>query len=131
MPSNILTLKLLPNSFKWFGYTLLFLSLIFILFFKKGNAESDFLTRQIVDSTFLLSLLVIALTKDKIEDERTLMIRLYAFSSAFLFGAIQVILLPVFDILRAESQNRSDAFPLLASMLLYYLMFRFIFKYFV
>ncbi len=88
-------LRLLPRRFKKLAYSLLALSILFItLSVTKVIAIDDEIAKTIFSSGVLLSFLLLALTRDKIEDELTLVIRLKALASSFIFGVGYVVVSP-------------------------------------
>ncbi|WP_320110239.1 hypothetical protein [Draconibacterium orientale] len=77
------------------AYSLLALSILFItLSVTKVIAIDDEIAKTIFSSGVLLSFLLLALTRDKIEDELTLVIRLKALASSFIFGVGYVVVSP-------------------------------------
>ncbi len=91
-------LRLLPRRFKKLAYSLLALSILFItLSVTKVIAIDDEIAKTIFSSGVLLSFLLLALTRDKIEDELTLVIRLKALASSFIFGVGYVVVSPFFS----------------------------------
>jgi hypothetical protein len=88
-------LRLLPRRFKKLAYSLLALSILFITFsVTKVIAIDDEIAKTIFRLGVLLSFLLLALTRDKIEDELTLVIRLTALASSFIFGVGYVVVSP-------------------------------------
>jgi hypothetical protein len=88
-------LRLLPRRFKKLAYSLLALSILFITFsVTKVIAIDDEIAKTIFRLGVLLSFLLLALTRDKIEDELTLVIRLKALASSFIFGVGYVVVSP-------------------------------------
>ncbi|SEU04027.1 hypothetical protein SAMN05444285_13710 [Draconibacterium orientale] len=88
-------MRLLPRRFKKLAYSLLALSILFITFsVTKVIAIDDEIAKTIFRLGVLLSFLLLALTRDKIEDELTLVIRLKALASSFIFGVGYVVVSP-------------------------------------
>jgi len=88
-------LRLLPNKVKPLAYGLLILSVLLAVLavLKVVSFEAEVL-KAIVKSGILIGLLLLALAKNKIEDELTLHIRVKAFAFAFIFGVVSVIAKP-------------------------------------
>lgn len=122
MNSNQKDIKLLPNYFKKIAWGLLALSVLIIVLAKSRvlhiNKE---LIENISENGILLSLLLFALTKDKIEDELTMRIRVSAFAGAFISGVAFFIAYPFVNLI-FDGSFMSDVggFQLLLTMLLFY-----------
>ncbi len=87
MQTNQKEINLLPNYFKKIAWGLLsVMLLIFVLSVLKVIDFDKDLLKQIIESGVLLSLLLLSITKDKIEDELTMKIRVGAFAGSFIFG---------------------------------------------
>ena len=84
----------LPNYFNKIGMGLI---IFFVLFFISGMIFENLIeaSKEIIASIgldgIILGLLLISLSKSKIEDEMILIIRLRAFTKAFIFGAFYVV----------------------------------------
>jgi len=93
-------LKLLPNYFKKIGVAIFALTILLIIIFLNDiisvNRE---LGKSIITNIILIGLLIIALSKEKTEDERTTKLRLIAFASSFIFGVAFVIVMPFVNVL--------------------------------
>ncbi|MDN3594937.1 hypothetical protein [Zunongwangia endophytica] len=115
-------LKLLPHKFKIFGYSILVISIVFfllnifdILFIEKELAKNIFW------NTLLVALLILAVSKESIEDERTLKLRIIAFASTFLYGVGFIIISPFVNIIfEGRWENDIQAHQLLFTMFLWY-----------
>jgi len=88
-------LKLLPHKFKIVGYVLLAIS---ILFFGIAVTEIISVEKEITKNIFfdliLIACLILALSKEKIEDERSMKLRLVAFAATFLYGVLFAVVSP-------------------------------------
>lgn len=71
---------------------------------------------------FILGLLFIAWSKDKVEDEMTLAIRLKAIAWAFAWAAIYVIVKPFVDFLMTSQIEKVSGTQVVLSMLIVYLL---------
>lgn len=95
-------IRLLPRMYKYASYVILCVSILLMITTKVGwvSVEAE-LVKTIFKSGVLASLLLLALTRDNMEDELTLRIRIKAFAIAFIFGVTYVVAMPfvnlVFD----------------------------------
>ena len=118
----------LPNQFKKIGLILFVLSFIILIAIKIIEIESR-MGVSLLKQTLLVSLLLMAVSREKIEDELIAMIRGRAFSLAFICGVIYALVQPYFDFLVIELvkggaiHEEMNAFQLLFVMLGVYLMF--------
>jgi len=86
----------LPNTFKKVGWVIVLLSLIVLLtrkFFLTDLTELS----QIAKNLALLGLLIVIISKEKIEDELIRMIRGKAFTFAFIAGVVYALVMPITD----------------------------------
>jgi len=122
MNTNQNELRLLPNYFKKIAWGLLaVILLIVILKIVKVLRIDTELLKNIIQSGVLLALLLLALTKNKIEDELTLKIRVSAFAGAFVFGVGFVVLYPfVYVIIGDGFTSNQNVFGLLVTMFFFY-----------
>lgn len=122
MANNQQDLRLLPAPFKKVAFGLMTLSILLIIL-----AASNLLsTNKEIVMTFakielLISLLMLALTKNKVEDELTIKLRLKALASSFIFGTVYVIAIPLVNLLLNETYfTDKGATEVIIAMLLYY-----------
>ena len=124
--------RLLPGYFKIIGLGLMILAfapeVIIILNKVSILAPQKELLKLITKSVFILGLLVIALSKDKIEDEMTFTIRLNAMAWAFLFAVFMVITEPFVDILLSGSADVISGTHIVVLMLGFYLLMYYLLK---
>jgi len=115
-------LKLLPVQFKIVATAVLAISLLFAVLYKLEVFEmSEEISHTISKTGVLLSLLIFAMTRSKIEDELTLRIRLRAFAVSFIFGVGIVIVEPIVNVLFGESfLSDKGVIELLLSMFFFY-----------
>lgn len=86
----------LPNYFKQIGWWLFFISLFSI--FATTLFDGDFnIIKTVLKNVMLLSLLIVILSKEKIEDELIGNMRSRAFSFSFIIGVIYVLVQPLFN----------------------------------
>ena len=123
-------LRLLPTKFKIIGLTIMSLSILF-----KALPISELLTidkeliKTISTSGILISLLLLALTRNKIEDELTLKIRLKGLAVSFIYGVGMVIIEPFMNLLfDGEFFSEKGTTELLMSMFFFYFIMVFIMK---
>ncbi|MDD4149650.1 MAG: hypothetical protein PHE33_06440 [Bacteroidales bacterium] len=123
-------LNLLPPVFKKIAYGIMFLTILFaILSIVKVLAIDKHIAKTISMSFFLIALLLLAITRSKIEDELTLRIRLKAFAASFIYGVAFVIITPFINLLFDGSFLLDVGVEqLLISMFLFYFMMMFIMK---
>lgn len=91
--------KLLGVQFKKIGIVVMILSMVPGLLVKTMHialmASQKDLLKSLSYSGFLLGLLFIALSRDKVEDELTIYIRLKAMQEMFMFAVIYVMIKPL------------------------------------
>ncbi|WP_226389115.1 hypothetical protein [Penaeicola halotolerans] len=122
-------LNLLPAKFKKLAYSILGLSIIVTVLSISGIVGLDkAVTKEIFISSLLLSLTLLAITKDKDEDELTIKLRFKAYTAAFLFGSVSVIIEPVINLVFESSSSYKDVFALLISMHIVYFFMYYILK---
>lgn len=123
-------LLLLPVHFKKvaFGIMVLFVLFVVLSLSKVLTIEKD-IVKTIASSGFLISLLLLAITKSRTEDERTLRIRLQAFAASFIYGVGVVIIEPFINLL-FDNNFLSDkgVTELLISMFFFYFIMFFILR---
>ncbi len=125
---------LLPNHYKKVGIALLIAS-IAALITRKYLFEDVGLVQEIGRKGMLLALLLITLSKEKIEDELITKLRGQAFAVAFIAGVIYTLVQPLINylvalIIKPENATYSDLgdFIVMWFMLVIYLTFFYMFK---
>ena len=125
---------LLPNQYKKVGIALLIASIIALLT-RKYLFEDLELVQQIGKKGMLLALLLITISKEKIEDELITKLRGQAFAVAFISGVIYTLIQPLINYLVAlmikpekAIYNDLGDFVVLWFMLVMYLTFFYMFK---
>lgn len=125
-------LRLLPLHFKKIAFAIMILSILFAIVSKSlpGALSIDKdIIMSFTKSGFLISLLILAITRNKIEDELTLKIRLKAFTASFIYGVVIVIIQPFFNSLfRSSFTFDKNATELLISMFFFYFIMAFLMK---
>lgn len=127
--NNTRKFKLLPYSYKRIGIGLLIISIIGLIFFKL--LFEDFETiGMIIKKVLIVSLLIISISKDKVEDELTIQLRAHSYSLAFIIGVLYALVQPYANYLVALVINFDDTsyadlgdFQVLIFMLMVQLMF--------
>ena len=115
-------LKLLPHKFKIVGYVLLAISLVLFII---SSTDLIAVEKEIIKNGFfdlvLIAFLVLALSKEKVEDERSMKLRLLAFAATFLYGVIFALISPFGSILfNGSFEIDLQANQLLFTMFLWY-----------
>ncbi len=126
-------LKLLPHSFKKIGYVLAALSFV-ALFSARYIPESTEIIRIVARKGLLISLFLVAISRDQIEDELTSQLRKQAFSFAFIWGVILALIQPYITYVIAlwlkpgRAYAESTSFEILLFFLVFHLMYFEVFK---
>ena len=99
-------LNLLPNYFKKIGLGFILASVVFIVSVKISGihltAEKKEMMKTISRDVVLLGMMFLAFSKEKDEDELTMLIRMKALASAFVYIVIFKIVSDVFGIIDKE-----------------------------
>jgi len=123
-------LKLLPNVFKKIGWAFAILSFIGLFAVKMMEISNLEGARIVLRQSLILSFFVIAISRDRIEDELIEKLRTYSFALAFILGVLYAFVLPYvdygLDALLGSPENvfkPLSSFGLLSFMLLIYIGF--------
>ena len=99
-------LNLLPNYFKKIGLGFILASVVFVVSVKISGihptAEKKEMMKTISRDVVLLGMMFLAFSKEKDEDELTMLIRMKALASAFVYIVIFKIVSDVFGIIDQE-----------------------------
>ncbi len=99
-------LNLLPNYFKKIGLGFILASVVFVVSVKISgihlSVEKKEMMKTISRDVVLLGMMFIAFSKEKDEDELTMLIRMKALASAFVYIVIFKIVSDVFGIIDQE-----------------------------
>ena len=124
----------LSNQYKKIGIGLFIISII-LLFVKKFFVDDLILLRTIAQKGMLVAMLIIAISKEKIEDEMIHKLRGQSFSMAFIAGVIYALIQPlanyvVFKVVKPQKAIYEDLgdFQVLWFMLTIYLLFFYVLK---
>lgn len=116
---------LLPKYFKEIGIVVIILAFVPAVVVKSMNIEmvqsQKELFRIFTLNAFLLGLLFVAWSKDKIEDEMTVAIRLKAMAWTFSWAVLYVIIKPIIDLLFKDPIQDLTGQQVVMSMLFVYL----------
>jgi hypothetical protein len=126
-------IRLLPVYFKKVGLALVLLTAVFPILFKLSSAEvllsNKELLKIIVRSLFMIGLTLIGFSKDKIEDEMTMIIRMKAIIMSFIYGLIFAITSPLLAYF-TDVFTQDEASVIFIQMLIMYLIWYSVLKYF-
>lgn len=118
-------LKFLPNYFKKLGVVIIVLSLIPPIIIKSLNIEiiqsQRDLLKIITLDLLILGLFLIGMSRDKVEDEMTIDIRLKAMAWTFSWAVIYVILQPFVYLLFKDPVQDLTGQQVVVSMLFVYM----------
>jgi|TARA_B110000093_G_C12862693_1_gene364163 hypothetical protein len=123
-------LRLLPGHFKKVAFGIMLLSaLLVVLYILKVLTIDKEIVETTAKSGFLISLLLLVITRNKIEDELTLRIRLKAFTASFIYGVVIVIVEPFINLLFGDSfLSDKGVTELLINMFFFYFIMMFLMK---
>ncbi len=131
MKKNDNDLNLLPHYFKKIGFAILGLVGVTIASILIFHIPVDKVwTKTITQTGILLSLLIIAISKNKVEDELTLLLRLKALSGSFIAIIVIVIIDPYLNyIFQGEIGKGIIDFRIIITMFIMYFLFYYIAKF--
>jgi len=116
---------LLPVNFKIIGLVVMILAFVSAIIVKSVNVElmqsQKELFRVLTLNAFLLGLLFIAWSRDKVEDEMTVAIRLKSMYWTFSWAVLYVIISPFIDLLFNDPIGELAGQQVVMSMLSIYL----------
>ena len=117
----------LPNYFKWVGCVISLIAIAFVVIIKTFATEFNPVAKDWIKSVdtsfFILGLLFVVLSKDKIEDERTYLLKLEAMRFAFMAAALSVIIIPLTNLIFDGSIINIQSQELITSMLFVYIIY--------
>ena len=123
---------LLPKYFKKIGLVVMILVFVPAVVVKSLNIEmvqsQKELFRVFTLNAFILGLLIVAWSKDKVEDEMTVAIRLKAMAWTFSWAVLYVIIKPIVDLLFKDPIQDLTGQQVVMSMLFVYLIMYYIQK---
>jgi hypothetical protein len=116
---------LLPVYFKIIGLVVMILAFVPAIILKSMNVElmqsQKELFRVLTLNAFILGLLFVAWSRDKVEDEMTGAIRLKSMSWTFTWAVLYVIIAPFIDLLFKDPIGELTGQQVVMSMLFVYL----------
>lgn len=125
----------LSHSFKKIGIAIVIILMLFIIFSKLIDLEINTTIKFIVKRLILIGLLVAALAREAIEDERIRTMRGQAFSMAFIAGVVYTLIQPLINYIVAlfvekDKEPLTDIgdFQVLWFLLTMYLLFFYLLK---
>ncbi|MBC8754973.1 hypothetical protein H2O64_09845 [Kordia sp. YSTF-M3] len=125
----------LPHTFKKFGVALVALSILFLFARKLFDIDVAITLKFILKRVVLVGLLIIAISKEKVEDEMIRTIRGQAFSMAFIAGVVYTLIQPLINYIVAlfvekDKEPLTDVgdFQVLWFLLTMYLLFFYMIK---
>ncbi|MCK9304338.1 MAG: hypothetical protein M0P27_02955 [Bacteroidales bacterium] len=119
-------LRLLPAHYKKYAFGILIFSIILIILIALKSIPVDkHIVKEIPITGILVSMFILAFTRNKVEDELTSKIRLKAFAGAFIFGAGSVIVEPFVNIFfeHSFSSDKGAAQLVMAMFIFYFIIF--------
>ena len=116
---------LLPKYFKKIGLIVMILAFVPTVVVKSMNVEMVQIQKELFRiftlNAFILGLLFVAWSKDKVEDEMTVAIRLKAVAMTFGWTVLSVIVKPIVDLLFKEPLKDLTGQDVVMDMLFVYL----------
>lgn len=116
---------LLPNKMKMIGIIISVISLGLGIIFKtkhEGSGNVD-LIGLLTYTGMIIGLLVLTLSREKLEDERVDRLRAQSMQFAFIFAAISTIMRPLIDVIFGDPVQLEQAHSIVFMMLLVYNIF--------
>jgi len=115
--------KLLSYSFKKIGFAGLILSTLAVLFFRFAMNDAAILL-SVSAKLVLVFMLVISISKEKIEDEMISKLRIQSYSFTFVMGVIYALFMPVADFLvdSVVEMKASDYSEMSSGILLWFML---------
>ena len=125
----------LPHTFKKYGIALVVISILFLFARKLFDIDVTIPLKFILKRVVLVGLLMIAISKEKVEDEMIRTIRGQAFSMAFIAGVIYTLVQPLINyvvslFVEKDNEPLTDVgdFQVLWFLLTMYLLFFYMIK---
>ena len=120
----------LPHRFMSVGIAIVLLSII-MMFVRAFAMEGDTIwLKLLLQKTLLVGLLIMSLSKDKIEDEMTITLRAQSYAIGFVIGVLYALIMPyvefgVSNVVNSGGESFKDLgdFQVLLFMLMIQLMF--------
>jgi type IV secretory pathway VirB3-like protein len=126
LTTNNTSHNFLPVVFKKIGLAIILLSIVFIIAVKLAYVSINVLQHEVFRvisfNAILLGLLLIAISKDKTENETSHAYRLKAFSWTFTWTVLAFIIRPLVDLLAGDAIDVIPGQVVIMNMLLGYLL---------
>lgn len=121
------TARLFPNYFKKIGLAIIILAVLSAVAIKflvaEPNLETKVLLKTMLFSFLNLGLFIVSMSKDKLEDERSMLLRMQAMLFTIGFAVILLIISPVMDLAFGNPITEMSANKLMLLILLEYILF--------
>jgi len=91
--------RFLPNYFKKIGIGIIVLAFISIILFEFMDVAIFQIQKEILEMIFILGSFFVVWSKDKIEDELKIIIRLKSFAAAVMLAAFIVVFTPIINLI--------------------------------
>ena len=121
------TPRLFPNSFKKIGITIIILAVISAVAVKFLLKESNLETKALLKTMFFiclnLGLFIVSMSKDKLEDERSMLLRMQAMLFTIGFAVLYLLFSPFIDLAFGNPITEMSANKLMLLILLEYILF--------
>lgn len=120
----------LPHKFMAIGIGIVLMSFALMILRKVGlDGDTEWL-KELLKKTFLIGMLFMSVSRDKDEDEMTIMLRAQSYAIAFVIGVVYALVMPYIDYwvsnaIKPEGEALKDlgGFQVLVFMLMVQLMF--------
>jgi hypothetical protein len=123
---------LFPNYFKKIGIVIMILAFIPVVIIVAMHIQLSQTTKELLKTAtmdgFILGLLFVAWSKDKIEDEMAMYIRLKSAAWTFVFAVCYVIIYPIGNLISEGKLKNSSGQQLVVVMLFSYIIMYFLQK---
>ena len=110
-------IKLLPQYFKKVGLGIIILCVLVPLAFKLLHIQTapakKEMIKHLAKDIFMIGLMFIAFSRDKIEDELTMLLRMKALISGVMFTFIYIVVADVFNLFVSEPIIVDNAFKIM------------------
>lgn len=118
----------LPHTYKSVGWILALIAFCGLLFFKFSEVELAW-SKPLIRNLMLIGLLLVSVSKERVEDEMIRMIRMQSYALAFVLGVLYSVVQPlvnlaVFTLLGSENTGwEISYYQVMTFMLMVQLMF--------
>ena len=120
-------IKLLPTYFKKIGLGLIILCVIVPIAFKLFHFQIESAKKEMIKTItkdiVIIGMVFIAFSRDKVEDELTMLLRTKALISAVFFAFTVTIVSDVFNLFLSEPVERDDAFSIMFRIVFFQILY--------